>query len=161
MTDGWEQKDREYMSAALDEARVAMSLNEVPVGAIVVRNGEILSRGHNRSRGDCDPSAHAEIIALRQAGVSVGNHRINGATIYVTLEPCAMCIAAMVQARIARLVFAAYDEKAGAAGSAIDLCNDRHFNHRFEVSGGLMEAESVDLLQTFFTSRRDGGGKSS
>ncbi|MBT8077247.1 MAG: tRNA adenosine(34) deaminase TadA [Gammaproteobacteria bacterium] len=142
------------MRLALAEAAKAAILNEVPVGACVVRNGDLLAAAHNRTITDRDPSAHAEIVALRAAAAAADNHRLVGATLYVTLEPCAMCVGAMTQARIGRLVFGAYDPKAGAAGSAIDLCNDRHFNHRYEVNGGVMQGECAAQLKAFFAERR-------
>ena len=142
------------MQAALDQARLAGEGGEVPVGAVVTIGGEIVAAAHNRSIADHDPSAHAEIVALRAAGQSVGNHRLTDATLYVTLEPCAMCVGAMGQARIARLVFGAYDPKAGALGSAIDLSDCKAFNHRFEINGGVLADESGELLRGFFQARR-------
>lgn len=146
--------DQGFMRAALREAKIAESTGEVPVGAVVVRNGEIIGSGLNRSIQDADPTAHAEIIALREAARSEHNYRLPGTTLFVTLEPCAMCAGALLQARIARLVFAAYDEKAGAAGSVVDLCDHRKLNHRIEVQGGLLEENSVRLLTRFFAARR-------
>ncbi len=143
------------MRAALAEAEVAADAGEVPVGAVVVAGGEILARGHNRSETDSDPSAHAEIVALRAAAREKGNYRLTGATLYVTLEPCAMCIGALVQARIDRLVFGAYDPKAGAAGSAIDLSDSPSFNHRFEINGGVLAEQCGAVLKTFFESKRE------
>lgn len=142
------------MSVALAGAREAGAAIEVPVGAIVTLSGKIVAVGRNRSVTDHDPSAHAEIVALRAAGKVLGNYRLNGATLYVTLEPCAMCYAAMVQARIARLVFGAYDPKAGAAGSAIDLTDSPAFNHRIEVLGGVLSDDCGALLSEFFAERR-------
>lgn len=150
----WPEIDITYMSAALDEARVAASADEIPVGAVLVGGGGILACGRNRSIGDSDPSAHAEIVALRAAGKAAGNCRLIGSTLYVTLEPCAMCIGAMMQARISRLVFGAYDPKAGAAGSVIDLTESKIFNHRFEVNGGVLADECAAVLQEFFALRR-------
>ena len=143
------------MRAAIAEARVAAEVGEVPVGAIVVVNHEVVGRGVNRTISDNDPSAHAEIVALRAAAHELGNHRLSGATLYVTLEPCAMCMGAMVQARIARLVFGAYDPKAGAAGSAIDLSDSPSFNHRFEINGGVLAEECGAVLTAFFESKRN------
>ena len=117
----WSETDLGHMRAALAEAEAAAESGEVPVGAVVVAGGAIIARGHNRSETDNDPSAHAEIVALREAARTTGNYRLTDATLYVTLEPCAMCMGALVQARIERLVFGAYDPKAGAAGSAIDV----------------------------------------
>jgi tRNA(adenine34) deaminase len=150
----WSESDLNGMRAALAEAKVAAEAGEVPVGAVVVAGGEIVARGHNRSETDSDPSAHAEIVALRAAARAVGNYRLTGATLYVTLEPCAMCMGALVQARIERLVFGAYDPKAGAAGSAIDLSDSPSFNHRFEINGGVLAEECGAVLKTFFESKR-------
>ena len=119
----WSEEDQGFMQAALGLAGEAASADEVPVGAVVVQDGEVLGRGHNRSISDRDPSAHAEIVALRDAARALGNYRLTEATLYVTLEPCAMCVGALAEARISRLVFGAYDEKAGACGSAIDLAD--------------------------------------
>ncbi len=143
------------MQQALDEARAARNADEVPVGAVITRGSHELARAHNRTISDSDPCAHAEVLALRQAAQGVGNHRLNGATVYVTLEPCAMCVGAMLQARVARVVFAAYDDRAGAVGSVVDLSMVPAFNHRIEVNGGLLEQESMELLQAFFEARRD------
>ena len=143
------------MRAALAEAEAAAGEGEVPVGAIVVAGGAIIARGHNRSETDNDPSAHAEIVALRKAALESGNYRLTDATLYVTLEPCAMCMGAIVQARIERLVFGAYDPKAGAAGTAIDLSESPSFNHRFEINGGVLAEECGAVLNTFFESKRD------
>ena len=150
----WSDEDRKFMKAALAEARVAASADEVPVGAVVVRNGEIIGRGLNRPIQDNDPTAHAEIVAIRAAAREERNYRLEGATIYVTLEPCPMCVGAMLHARIARVVFGAYDPKAGAAGSVLDLCDDRKLNHRIEVNGGLLEEQCGGLLSEFFEKRR-------
>ncbi|MDJ0699077.1 MAG: tRNA adenosine(34) deaminase TadA [Woeseiaceae bacterium] len=142
------------MRAALAEAQRAREIGEVPVGAVVTSGGKIIGTGHNRSSVEKDPSAHAEIVALRAAGRQLGNHRLSSATLYVTLEPCAMCIGAIVQARIQRLVFGAYDDKAGAAGSVIDLSDSPAFNHRFEVNGGVLAEECGVLLSDFFGAKR-------
>jgi len=150
----WTDSDQAMMQSALAEARIATEEGEVPVGAIVIVSGQIVGRGHNRSIGAHDPSAHAEIVALREAGQSQENHRLVDATMFVTLEPCAMCVGALIQARIARLVFGAYDEKAGALGSAIDLSAERRLNHRFEVNGGLLADDCSKLLSEFFETRR-------
>ncbi len=144
------------MRIALAGAQMAADEGEVPVGAIVVVADQIIGRGYNRSIQDHDPSAHAEIIALREAGQSKQNYRLLGATMFVTLEPCAMCVGALIQARIARVVFGAYDQKAGALGSVIDLSAERPLNHRFEVNGGLLEDECGALLQEFFEEKRAG-----
>jgi tRNA(adenine34) deaminase len=154
MQSAWSDADVAAMQAALAEARSAADLGEVPVGAVVTSGGNIVAKGHNRSLSDNDPSAHAEVIALREAGRAMGNHRLANATLYVTLEPCAMCIGAIVQARVARLVFGAYDKKAGAAGSVIDLTDSKAFNHRFEVNGGVLADECGAVLQEFFRNKR-------
>ena len=153
---GWSDGDQAIMQAALAEARMAAEEGEVPVGAIIVLSEQIIGRGHNRSIEDHDPSGHAEIVALRDAGQSQKNHRLVGATLFVTLEPCAMCVGALIQARIARLVFGAYDQKAGALGSVIDLSAERRLNHRFEVNGGLLADDCGGLLTTFFEAQRSG-----
>ena len=151
----WPESDLGHMRAALVEADAAAESGEVPVGAIVVAGGEVIATGHNRSETDNDPSAHAEIVALREAARKTGNYRLTDATVYVTLEPCAMCMGALVQARIERLVFGAYDPKAGAAGSAIDLSDSPSFNHRFEINGGVLAEDCGSLLRAFFESKRD------
>jgi len=147
-------QDAAFLDLALSEAAAAAAANEIPVGAVVTVGTEVIASGQNRTIRDVDPSAHAEIVALRAASQTQGNHRLANATLYVTLEPCAMCIGALVQARISRLVFGAYDPKAGAAGSAIDLTDSPAFNHRFEVLGGVRADECGALLQDFFGSRR-------
>ena len=151
---GWSKMDLDNMRAALAEAQAALESGEVPVGAIVVAGGKVIAHGHNRSETDNDPSAHAEIVALREAARNAGNYRLTDATLYVTLEPCAMCMGALVQARVERLVFGAYDPKAGAAGSAIDLSDSPSFNHRFEINGGVLAEECGSLLKAFFESKR-------
>ena len=151
----WNDDDTRFMKAALAEAKVAANADEVPVGAVLVRSGEIVARGLNRPVQDNDPTAHAEVMAIRAAATEERNYRLADSTLYVTLEPCPMCVGAMLHARIRRLVFGAYDPKAGAAGSVIDLCDDRRFNHRIEVNGGLLEEQCAALLQDFFAKRRD------
>jgi tRNA(adenine34) deaminase len=151
---GWSEMDLGNMRAALAEAKAAAASGEIPVGAVVVTGGEIIARGHNRSETDNDPSAHAEIVVLREAARRAGNYRLTDATVYVTLEPCAMCMGALVQARIERLVFGAYDPKAGAAGSAVDLSESPSFNHRFEINGGVLAEECGAVLKAFFESKR-------
>jgi tRNA(adenine34) deaminase len=143
-----------FMKAALSEAGRSAERGEIPVGAVIVRNGTIIGRGHNRSIIDTDPTSHAEVVALREAAALEKNYRLTGAEIYVTLEPCAMCIGALLHARISRLVFGAYDKKSGAAGSVLDLTTHRSLNHRIEVSGGLLQDECSDILQRFFSARR-------
>ncbi len=150
----WSPADTDYMRAALAEATVGAVEGEVPVGAVVVIDDEIVASGYNRSIHDADPSGHAEIIALRAAAEERGNHRLTNATLYVTLEPCVMCVGAIAQARIGRVVFGAYDRKAGALGSVEDLSESRALNHRFEVNGGLLDEECGALLKAFFEARR-------
>ncbi|MDH3621423.1 MAG: tRNA adenosine(34) deaminase TadA [Gammaproteobacteria bacterium] len=154
MGSAWSPQDTDYMRSALAEATVAAVEGEVPVGAVVVIGDEIVATGYNRSVHDSDPSGHAEIIALRAAADDCGNHRLPNATLYVTLEPCVMCVGAIAQARVGRVVFGAYDRKAGALGSVEDLSDSRALNHRFEVNGGLLDAECADLLKAFFEARR-------
>lgn len=129
--------------------------DEIPVGALVVdAAGAVIGRGWNRNIGDHDPSAHAEIVAMREAGRALGNHRLVGATLYVTLEPCAMCAMAMIHARIARVVFGAYDPKTGAAGSVFDLLGDARHNHRIEIAGGVLGDEAGAMLTAYFRAKR-------
>jgi len=142
------------MRAALAQAGIGASAGEVPVGAAVVIDGDVVATGHNRTICDADPSGHAEVVALRAAAHALGNHRLPNATLYVTLEPCVMCVGAVVQARIARVVFGTYDDKAGALGSAADLSDSKALNHRFEISGGLLADECAALLKAFFLPRR-------
>lgn len=146
--------DADYMNMALELARQAAALGEVPVGAVVVRDDEVIGRGFNRPIGGHDPSAHAEIAALRDAGQQVGNYRLPGATLYVTLEPCTMCIGAMFHARIARVVFGARDPKTGAAGSVLDLFAESRLNHHASVEGGVLATECGAVLSSFFAARR-------
>ena len=146
--------DETYMHRAIDIAGTAAQNGEVPVAAVVVVDNAIIAQGMNRTIGDADPCAHAEIVALRAAAQAQNNHRLSRATLYVTLEPCTMCVGAMVQARIRRLVFGAYDAKAGALGSAIDLSGSAAFNHRFEINGGVLADECGALLRTFFAAKR-------
>jgi len=149
------EQDIDFMRAAIAEARAAEAAGEVPVGAVVVSpDGDILARGQNRVIRDHDPSGHAELIALRAAGISLQNYRLTGCSLYVTLEPCAMCAGAILHARIARLVYAAHDPKAGACGSALEVMNHPKLNHRCEVFAGVLADECSTLLQTFFRSRR-------
>ena len=152
---GWSAADERFMREALAEAKIAAAAGEVPVGAVVVRNDTVVGAGLNRAIQDSDPTAHAEVVAIRAAARAENNYRLPGTTLYVTLEPCAMCIGAMLQARIARLVFAAYDAKAGAAGSVVDLADMRQLNHRIEVNGGLLAADAAAMLETFFAELRD------
>ncbi|MGA2086036.1 MAG: tRNA adenosine(34) deaminase TadA [Terracidiphilus sp.] len=150
--------DQEAMQAALAEARLAAETGETPIGAVVVREGapgrEIVARGQNRVLRDLDPTAHAEIVALRAAAAALGNYRLPGCTLYVTLEPCAMCAGAMIHARLDRLVFAAADPKAGAAGSVLAVLNHPQLNHQMQVEQGIAADESAELLRSFFRERR-------
>lgn len=146
--------DREAMEAALAEARKAAEAGEVPIGAIAVYRDAIVGRGQNRVLRDSDPTAHAEIVALREAAATLKNYRLNGCTLYVTLEPCAMCAGAMIHARIDRLVYAADDPKAGAAGSVLGVLNHPRLNHQMQIEQGIFSEESGDLLRSFFRERR-------
>jgi tRNA(adenine34) deaminase len=146
--------DLEAMHAALAEARLAAENGEVPIGAVVVREGAIVAHGQNRVLRDMDPTAHAEIVALRAAATAIDNYRLAGCTLYVTLEPCAMCAGAMIHARIDRLVFAAADPKAGACGSVFAVLNHPQLNHQMQVEQGIAAEESAELLRTFFRDRR-------
>jgi tRNA(adenine34) deaminase len=147
--------DREAMEAALAEARLAAVDGEVPVGAVVMREGAIIARGQNRVLRDVDPTAHAEIIAMRAAANVANNYRLNGCTLYVTLEPCAMCAGAMIHARLDRLVFAANDPKAGAAGSVLAVLNHPQLNHQMQVEQGILGEDAAELLRSFFRGRRE------
>jgi tRNA(adenine34) deaminase len=144
------------MAAALGEARRALVLGEVPVGAVAVHQGEVVGRGHNRKESDNDPTAHAEVIALRQAAAALGNWRLIGVTLYCTLEPCPMCAGAMIQGRLQRLVYAARDVRFGADGSVVQVLGVPAFNHQVQVSRGVLEAEAAVLLQEFFRTLREG-----
>ena len=146
--------DIEAMAVALAEARLAAEGGEVPIGAVIVRDGEIVARGQNRVLRDVDPTAHAEIVALRTAAAVAGNYRLMGCTLYVTLEPCAMCAGAIVHARLDRLVYAASDPKAGAAGSVLGVVNHPQLNHKMVVDSGLLAEDAGELLRGFFRERR-------
>jgi tRNA(adenine34) deaminase len=152
----WITDPEDLMAAALAEAARAYGEEEVPIGAVLVtQDGEILAVGHNRTRQANDPTAHAEMEVLRRASMVVGNYRLTGTTLFVTIEPCLMCAGALVQARVARVVFGAADPKAGALGSLYDLSSDRRLNHRFEVIPGILEAECRSLMQKFFKNCRN------
>jgi tRNA(adenine34) deaminase len=142
------------MQAALAQARLAAEAGEVPIGAVVVHGGAIVARGQNRVLRDLDPTAHAEIVALREAAAALGNYRLSGCTLYVTLEPCAMCAGAMIHSRLDRLVFATPDPKAGAAGSVLSVLNHSQLNHQMQVEQGILADESAELLRSFFRERR-------
>ena len=151
----WAEEDLGYMHEALTLAGQGAMAGEVPVGAVVVQDGEVIGAAHNRTLADVDPSAHAELLALRAAATRMGNHRLSEATLYVTLEPCSMCVGGMAEARIARIVFGAYDDKSGACGSAVNLAGNPALNHVMEVNGGLMSEECGEILREFFAERRD------
>jgi tRNA(adenine34) deaminase len=143
-----------FMQLALGEARRAWAQGEVPVGAVVVKDGEVIATGYNQPIGSHDPTAHAEIVALRAAAEKLGNYRLPGCELYVTLEPCAMCSGAMMHARLARVVYAAPDPKTGACGSVLDLFAQEQLNHHTEVVGGVLAEESSSMLKSFFAGRR-------
>ena len=148
-----------YMRLALREAARGARADEVPVGALLVAaDGEVISRAYNRPVGGCDPTAHAEVVALRRAARRLGNYRLPGLTLYVTLEPCAMCAGALVLARVARVVYGAADPKGGAARTLYRILEDPRLNHQIEVVGGVLEAESRELLRGFFQARRAAPG---
>ncbi len=150
------EEDRQWMREALEQARLAASLGEVPIGAVLVRGSERLGRGRNSPIDRVDPTAHAEILALREAAIRVGNYRLGGGTLYVTVEPCLMCLGAALHARLARIVFGAADPKVGAAGRLAEWRSEgARFNHRLEVEGGLEAEAAAQLLLDFFRDRRD------
>lgn len=146
--------DEVFMAEALREAEAALLHEDVPIGCVIVRDGEIVGRGHNARERDKDPTAHAEILALREAAAGIGSWRVEGATLYVTLEPCFMCAGAMVLGRVARLVYGAPDPKAGAAGSLADVPRDPRLNHRLTVESGVLQEDCSALLKRFFVQRR-------
>jgi tRNA(adenine34) deaminase len=146
--------DAEFMRAALAEARDAAERGEVPIGAVLTLDDRIIARAGNRTIADCDPTAHAEIVALRAAAKIIGNYRLLGTTLYVTIEPCAMCCGAMIQARIARLVYGADDAKAGAVRSCFSVLDHPQLNHRVAVTAGVLAEDSAAILKTFFSARR-------
>jgi tRNA(adenine34) deaminase len=146
--------DAYWMRLALEEAEHALAHNDVPIGAVAVLQGEIIGKGYNRREADQDPTAHAEMIAIRQAAQAIGHWRLEGVTLYCTLEPCAMCAGAMVLARLDRVTFGAFDDKAGMAGSVGDLLRHPRLNHRPEVVAGVMAAECAGVLTEFFAARR-------
>ena len=152
--DGQMDEDERWMRAALEEAAAAEALGEVPVGAVVVRGGELVAAGHNLTHTQQDPSAHAEMVAIRRAAEALGHWRLLECTLYVTLEPCAMCSGAIVLARIPRLVFAAHDPKAGMSGSLANLVQHPRLNHRVELTTGVLADEAGEVLRAFFRARR-------
>lgn len=147
-------RDERFMRWALREAKRAFEEDEVPVGAVVVHEGQVLARAHNRPIHLKDPSAHAEVLALRRAAHKLGNYRLTGCTLYVTIEPCAMCAGVITQARLSRVVFGAFDPKAGASGSALTVLNHPKLNHQVEISSGVMAEDCARLLREFFRRRR-------
>ena len=146
--------DRQVMQQALEQAQLAALAGEVPVGAVLVRDGQVISRAFNKPITDHDPSAHAEMLALRQAALVAENYRLPGATLYVTLEPCTMCAGALLHARLDRIVYGASDPKTGAAGSVLDVFSSEQINHQTSVEGGVMGEECGQLLRDFFKERR-------
>lgn len=146
--------DRQFMEQAIEQAQLAAAANEVPVGAVLVRDGKVISKGFNKPITNHDPSAHAEMLALREAANAEENYRLPGSTLYVTLEPCAMCSGAILHARVDRVVFGATDPKTGAAGSVLDVFSSKQINHQTSVEGGVMSEECGQLLRSFFKERR-------
>jgi len=153
------EKDLEYMQLALERARLAPALGEVPIGAVLVLDGQVVTQVHNFREIWQDPTAHAEVVAIRETASRLGTWRLTGSTLYVTIEPCSMCAGAIIQARVSRLVFGARDPKAGACGSVFNLPAEPRLNHRVEVIGGVMEKESQELMQNFFRRLRDEVGE--
>jgi len=152
-------KDLEFMQMALEQARLAPARGEVPIGAVLVLDGQVLANVHNFREVWQDPTAHAEVVAIREAATRLGTWRLTNTALYVTVEPCSMCAGAIIQSRISRLVFGARDPKAGACGSVFNLPDERRLNHRVQVVGGVMEQESQELMQTFFRNLRDDVGE--
>jgi tRNA(adenine34) deaminase len=152
-------KDLEFMQMALEQARLAPARGEVPIGAVLVLDGQVLAQVHNFREAWQDPTAHAEVVAIREAATRLGTWRLTDTALYVTVEPCSMCAGAIIQSRISRLVFGARDPKAGACGSVFNLPDERRLNHRVQVVGGVMEQESQELMQTFFRNLRDDVGE--
>jgi len=146
--------DLHFMQLALDEANASAEANEVPIGAVLIRGGELIARSGNRTIRDTDPTAHAEMVVIREAARLAGNYRLAGTTLYVTLEPCAMCAGAIIQARIPRLVYGADDPKGGAFRSCFEILTSEKLNHCVDVTAGVLAEESASLLQSFFSSRR-------
>jgi len=147
-------EDEKWMKIAISEANLANNEGEIPVGAVIIQNNKLIVKAHNQPIINHDPTAHAEVEALRKAGRKLKNYRLSGLTLYVTLEPCAMCLGAMMHARIERIVFGASDPKTGVCGSKADLTSETFFNHRIKVQGGVLEKETKNLLQSFFKSKR-------
>ena len=147
--------DEKWMKLALEQARLAQAMDEVPVGAVLVQDDQLIASAHNQPIANNDPTAHAEIQLLREAGKKLNNYRLPNTTLYVTLEPCTMCLGAMIHARVSRVVFGAYDEKTGVCGSCADLSTSECFNHAIETQGGVLADECRNLLQKFFKNRRN------
>jgi tRNA(adenine34) deaminase len=148
------QMDEIWMQEALRAAQRALEAGEVPIGAVVIHSGKVVGRGFNRNIADSDPTAHAEVVALREAGTAIGNHRLSDCELFATIEPCAMCAGALVHARIRRLVYGADDPKAGAVQSVMRVVNHPSLNHQMEVRGGVLAGKCAELLQEFFRARR-------
>jgi tRNA(adenine34) deaminase len=146
--------DEEWMALAIEQAKLAEKINEVPVGAVLVQDNQLITSAHNQPISTNDPTAHAEILLLRAAGKQLKNYRLPNTTLYVTLEPCTMCLGAMIHARISRVVFGAYDQKTGVCGSCTDLSTSQCFNHSIEIEGGVLANNCKQLLQEFFKNRR-------
>lgn len=146
--------DHQFMQQAIEQAKLAAIAGEVPVGAVLVRDGQVISTGFNQPISNSDPSAHAEMMAIRSAAQSISNYRLPGSTLYVTLEPCAMCAGAILHARVDRVVFGAVDPKTGAAGSVLDVFSEKRINHHTQVEGGVLGQECGQLLRDFFKERR-------
>jgi tRNA(adenine34) deaminase len=148
------ESDLNFMRAALEEARTAAERGEVPIGAILVHEGQIIARAYNRTLTDNDPTAHAEMVAIRAAAQTIGNHRLNGTSLYVTVEPCAMCAGALIQARVARLIYGCAEQKGGAIHTCFQVLDHPAVNHRVEVISGLLAEECASVMQEFFAQRR-------
>ncbi len=146
--------DYYFMNCALNQAKVAYKKGEVPVGAVIVKDGKVISRGYNLRETTNDPTAHAELLAMKRASKKLDSWRLSGCTLYVTLEPCPMCSGVIVNSRIDRVVFGAYDQKAGCCTTLYHLCNDERFNHRAEILGGVMEEDCAKILSDFFKEKR-------
>ena len=147
-------EDERWMKVAISEANLAINEGEIPVGAVLIRNGKLVAKAHNQPILNHDPTAHAEVEVLRKAGKKLKNYRLSKSTLYVTLEPCAMCLGAIMHARIERIVFGASDPKTGVCGSKTDLTSESFFTHKVKVNGGVLEEENKEILQSFFKSRR-------
>ncbi len=147
--------DEKWMALAIEQAKLAEKIDEVPVGAVLVQDDQLIASAHNQPISNNDPTAHAEIQLLRAAGKALNNYRLPNTTLYVTLEPCTMCLGAMIHARVSRVVFGAYDQKTGVCGSCTDLSTSQCFNHSIEIEGGVLANDCKQLLQEFFKNRRN------